>query len=127
MAKNRAAKTKKSPAKRKKSTPKVPKKPRVSGKFQKGNTAGSLTKGKHPEAKRKRNLAEAFKAAVTITDIKAIAKKLVKEAKAGNAKAAKEVLDRCCGKPPQDINLGDADGNPLIPTQILLLHGEVQE
>lgn len=87
------------------------KNPQSTGKFQKGNTAGS--KSHRPSAKKKRAHSEAFKAAVTITDIKDIAKKLVKEAKAGNAKAAKEVLDRCLGKPPQEVNLGGAGGGPL--------------
>ncbi len=115
------------PVKGGKSKPKTPKKPRGSGKFVKGSSGGSKTKGKNPDFKRKLDFAHAFKAAVSHDDIKAIAGKLIRQAKAGNVKAAKEVLDRCLGKPAQAISLTGAEGAPLIPTEILLLHREVQE
>jgi hypothetical protein len=66
------------------------------GKFTKGNQAGKVSKS--PAAKRKETLAQAFKAAITVKDVKAIAKEMLKLAKKGNVKAAQLVLDRCCGK-----------------------------
>lgn len=81
------------------------------GKFSKGNTAG---KGKQsPEATHKKKLADAFNATVSVADLVEITKALVKEAKAGNVKAAKEVLDRCLGKPIQPLQVGGEDGGPI--------------
>lgn len=101
-------------------------KPRGSGKFTKGNTAGSKTTGTHIDHTTKLKFAEIFKAAITFEDIKDIAAAMVKEARAGNVKAASMILDRCCGKPPQAIALTGADGEPLIPIQVIIQHGEVQ-
>ena len=79
------------------------KKPQGSGKFAKGNTAGSnVTK---PDHKKKIEFAEIFKAAVSNDDIKNIAAAMVSEALKGNVKAASMILDRCCGKPAQAIEL----------------------
>lgn len=78
----------------------------ANGKFAKGNTAG---KGKQtPEASHRLALARAFNDGVSTADMLAIAKKLIEEAKKGNVKAAKEVLDRCLGKAQQtvELNLG---------------------
>ena len=44
---------------------------------------------------------------------------LVKEAVQGNVKAAREILDRLDGKVPQKIGLTGADGESLIPPQII--------
>ncbi len=111
MPEHRMPKVKKKTAKKRKRKPEACKKPQGSGKFVKGNACNKT--GKHPEFKQKLDFAIAFKAAVSNDDIKAIAKKLIKDAKAGNVKAAKEVLDRCCGKPPQALEIGGADGGPL--------------
>jgi hypothetical protein len=46
-----------------------------------------------------------FQQAVSHKDMVAIAKKLVKKAKAGDVKAAKEVLDRCMGKAEQPVRV----------------------
>lgn len=79
--------------------------------FKKGNTA---RKGrKSPQGKQKIKFADAFKSAITESDMIAIAKALVKKAKSGEAKAAKEVLDRCLGKPMQSLEIAGKDGGPL--------------
>lgn len=124
MAKKKAVKRKKSPAKSKVSPPKPPKKPQSSGKFTKGNTAGS--KSVQPSRKKKLLHAEAFKAAITIQDVKAIARAMLKEAKKGDAKAAQFIMDRCAGKPAQAIALTGAEGEPLPAIQVIVQHGEVQ-
>ncbi len=83
------------------------KKPSTDGKFKPGNKASKGATGE--EIKHRLKLAYAFKSAIEESDMIAIAKKLVKEAKAGNVKAAKEVLDRCLGKAKEIVewNLGD--------------------
>lgn len=101
-ARKKTAKAKKSPPKRRGTPPKPAKKAVNPGNFKNGNTAG--TKTRNPSQKRKLGLAEAFKAAVSIDDIKAIAERLVQDAKGGNAKASKEVLDRCLGKVKEEVS-----------------------
>ncbi len=106
MAKQKTAKAKTSPDKRRKTLPVAPKKPQGSGKFVKGKaTVGRTKTGKHPEFKRKLEFAELFKAALTNQDIKDVAKSMLKEAKGGNVKAAQLVLDRCCGKVKEEVSL----------------------
>lgn len=65
------------------------------GRFAPGNTGGPG----NPFAKAVGQLRSALLAAVTKADIEAIVAGLVKEAKAGNVPAAREVLDRCLGRP----------------------------
>lgn len=108
-----AVKSKKTGKKQVKKRVIAKKKPHGSGKFAKGNTEGSKTKGKQPLHAKKMEFAELFKAAISPDDIKAIADKLVSQARAGNVKAAKEILDRCMGKPPQAVELTGAEGAPL--------------
>ena len=69
----------------------------VLGKFAKGNTysQGNLRKGITSKVKL---LKAAFVEEITVDEIKAIARKLVTMAKAGDVTAAKEVFDRCFGK-----------------------------
>lgn len=94
------------------------KKPINDGKFKKGNTA---SKGSTPaRAKKMHKHADAFKSAVTESDIIAIAKALVKKAKNGEAKPAKEVLDRCLGKPMQSVELTGEDGGVIKTTLIIV-------
>ncbi len=73
--------------------------PKNSGKFVKGNTAGRKSRGKRVAHKKKIEFAEIFKAAISYQDIKDIAAAMVDEAKDGNVKAAQLIMDRCCGKP----------------------------
>ena len=122
-----AVKRKKSAKKKAEKQVIAKKKTRNPASFEKGNTAGSKTKGKHRSHSKKLDFAEAFKAAITYQDIKAIAKAMVVEAKDGNVKAASMILDRCCGKPAQAIALTGADGEALAPITIILQHGEVQK
>lgn len=96
----------------------------ANGQFTAGNTASKCTKS--PAAMQKRELADSFRAAVTPRDIKDIAEKMVTLAKNGDVKAAQIVLDRCCGKPPQALNIGDANGEPLPPITVIIQHGEAQ-
>lgn len=98
------------------------KSPHGSGKFAKGNTSGSLTQGKQPSHTKKIEFAEIFKAAVSNQDIKDIAAAMVQEAKAGNVKAASMILDRCCGKPAQAMEITGAEGGPIV-VQIIQFGG----
>lgn len=98
-------------AKKKTKAVSVDKKPQSNGKFKKGNKAGA--KGKRAESRHKEKLTLAFNAAITESDMIAIAKALVKKAKTGDARAAKEVLDRCLGKPMQSLEIAGKDGGPL--------------
>lgn len=66
-----------------------------SGRFAKGNAGGPG----NPYARKVAKLRSVMLQAVTQADMKAIVKKLVDEAKGGDVRAAKEVLDRCLGKP----------------------------
>lgn len=67
------------------------------GRFAKGNPGGPG----NPYAKRASDLRSAMIKAVSLRDMRAIVKKLVEQAKAGNVPAAKEVLERCLGKPQE--------------------------
>ena len=67
----------------------------ASGRFAKGNAGGPG----NPYGRKVAKLRSAMLQAVTQADMKAIVKKLVDEAKGGNVRAAKEVIDRCLGKP----------------------------
>lgn len=82
----------------------------LSGDFAKGNNAAAGHKqGDHAKAN---DFKKTFQAAITDQDIIDIAQKMVFLAKTGNVKAAKEVLDRCMGKPPQAVNIeGDINVN----------------
>ena len=53
----------------------------------------------NPHAKQVGRLRSAMLAAVSDKEMKAIVKKLVQLAKSGSVPAAKEVLDRCLGRP----------------------------
>ena len=48
-----------------------------------------------------KQLKQALLEAVTVADMKAIAKELITKAKKGDSAAAKELFDRCLGKPHQ--------------------------
>ena len=65
------------------------------GRFAKGNPGGPG----NPHAKRAQELRKAFYAAVSDEDLAEVVKALVREAKLGDVQAAREVLDRCLGKP----------------------------
>ena len=53
----------------------------------------------HRHAKQVGKLRSAMLAAVSDKEMKAVVKKLVELAKSGNVPAAREVLDRCLGRP----------------------------
>ena len=65
------------------------------GRFAAGNSGGPG----NPFARAIGQLRAALLAAVTEADIKAIVAGLVSEARKGNVAAAREVLDRCLGRP----------------------------
>ncbi len=64
------------------------------GQFAKGWKGGPG----NPHAKKVGQLRSALLDAVTVEDMRAIVRKLIELAKAGNIQAAREVLDRCLGK-----------------------------
>ena len=65
------------------------------GRFVKGN---KCAKG-NPFAKKVAQLRAALLSAITPADVRAIIKKLVKQARSGDLAAAKEVFDRAVGRP----------------------------
>ena len=65
------------------------------GRFSKGNPGGPG----NPYAQQVGKLRSALLRAVSEADMKAIVARLVKLAKEGNVRAAREVLDRCIGRP----------------------------
>ena len=65
------------------------------GRFAPGNVGGPG----NPHAKQVGKLRSAMLAAVSDKEMKAVVKKLVELAKSGNVPAAREVLDRCLGRP----------------------------
>ena len=65
------------------------------GRFAPGNVGGPG----NPHAKQVGKLRSAMLAAVSDKEMKAVVKKLVELAKCGNVPAAREVLDRCLGRP----------------------------
>ena len=67
------------------------------GRFAEGNVGGPG----NPHARHVGQLRSALLAAVTREDIEAVIRKLVELAKNGNIQAAKEVFDRCLGKPQE--------------------------
>jgi len=67
------------------------------GRFASGNKSA---KG-NPLAKKVGQLRSAAISAVSVADMRAIFKSLVKQAKQGDVAAAKEVLTRCLGKPTE--------------------------
>lgn len=72
-----------------------------SGRFASGNSGGPG----NPHARQVAQLRSTMLRAVTAKDLRAITKALVEKAKAGDVMAAREVLDRCFGKPRQGIDL----------------------
>ncbi len=73
-------------------------------------------------ADKAQKLRDAALSAVSSEDIKAIIKKLVKQAKAGDIRSAREVLDRCLGK-TKEVSEGGRD----IPTSEIILFEEVMQ
>lgn len=71
------------------------------GRFTKGNAGGPG----NPHARKAQQLRSAMLAATTQRDVAAIVKALIERAKRGDVTAAREVLDRCLGKPQQSIEL----------------------
>ena len=67
----------------------------LGGRFGKGNKGGPG----NPFAAKVARLRSAMLRSVSPADMKAIIGKLVEEAKGGNVQAAKEVMERCLGKP----------------------------
>jgi hypothetical protein len=65
------------------------------GKFMNGNRLG---RGGAPLAQRSLALRAALLASVTAEDIAAIVKKLIEKARKGDLRAAREILNRTCGK-----------------------------
>lgn len=65
------------------------------GRFAKGNPGGPG----NPQAKAVARLRSAMLEAIGPEDIAAVARQLVALAKSGNVQAAREVLDRCLGRP----------------------------
>ena len=65
------------------------------GRFAPGNVGGPG----NPHAKQTGKLRSAMLKAVTEKDMRDVVMKLVEMAKSGNVPAAKEVLDRCLGRP----------------------------
>ena len=84
------------------------------GDFAKGNTAGAKTTNR--EHAKAMDFKRIFQSAITEQDMLDIAKAMLTKAKGGDVKAAKEVLDRCMGKPEQPVQVSGDNDNPIIIT-----------
>lgn len=71
------------------------------GTFAKGNAGGPG----NPRARQTARLREEMLGAVKLTDMRKIVQALVERAKGGDVAAAREVLDRCVGKPRQELDV----------------------
>ncbi|MEM7624800.1 MAG: hypothetical protein AAF333_04145 [Planctomycetota bacterium] len=71
------------------------------GQFTTGNAGGPG----NPHAKKVAALRATLMKTVTHRDLQAIVKGLIERAKAGDVLAAREVLDRCFGKPRQGVDM----------------------
>ena len=69
------------------------------GRFMRGNRGGPG----NPHVEKTAKLRSALLSAVTEKDLKAVVMKLVKLAKDGDVVAAREILNRCIGKPVETI------------------------
>ena len=76
------------------------------GRFAKGNPGGPG----NPYAKRTGDIRNAFVEAVTLDDVQAIVRALVRKAKKGDVIAAREVFDRLVGKATIMVEPGDDAG-----------------
>ena len=65
------------------------------GRFTRGNPGGTG----NPHARKVGQLRSAMLGAVTQADMRAVVVKLVELAKGGNVQAARELIDRCIGRP----------------------------
>ena len=83
------------------------------GRFTKGNPGGTG----NPHARKVGQLRSAMLGAVTQADMRAVVGKLVELAKEGSVQAAREVIDRCIGKPIE------ADLNEVVTTTLAGLDG----
>jgi hypothetical protein len=84
------------------------------GRFSAGNPGGSG----NPFARQVAQLRSALLEAVTPDDVRTIVLALVKKARKGDLVAAREVLDRCIGRPTQPVDL-DLGGETLLSQKSL--------
>ena len=82
------------------------------GQFTKGNKISVGNKGNVNE--KARELKKALIEAVCEKDIKAISKKLIDKAKAGDIPATKELFDRLWGRAIQEVDLGDTAAKTIF-------------
>ena len=73
----------------------------TSGRFLMGHKGGPGA----PKGHRRQALADAFYEAVSLADVKALAKTLVRLAKAGDPVAARLILERFVGRMPQGLEI----------------------
>ena len=78
------------------------------GRFVKGCRGGPG----NPHARRVFEVREAMLACVTEEDIRAVTRRLIESAKAGDVSAAKVLFDRVFGKPSAAPLFGDSDARP---------------
>lgn len=83
------------------------------GRFVKGNPGGPG----NPQVAMVSKLRFALLGAISVDDVVAIAKTMVKSARAGDVIAGREILDRVLGKPTQSIDL---TGAPPVNIQIVV-------
>lgn len=85
---------------------------KIDGKFDKGNQC-SVGNKSHTNEKAKA-LKKALLEVITEKDIKAIGKKMVSQAKAGDNYARKELFDRLWGRAIQEVDIGENTANTLV-------------
>ncbi len=84
----------------------------TNGRFAKGNSGGPG----NPHAARVAALRAVMMEAVTEDDLRKIVAALIEKAQAGDVVAARELLDRCLGKPTAAIVQDDESPYPSSPT-----------
>jgi hypothetical protein len=91
------------------------------GKFRKGHTRPGPG---NPHAKASNRFKAAIMGAVTEEDVQEVIRTLVREARAGNVQAARELLDRLIGKPETGTDLADkVEVLEAILTKVLAQRG----
>lgn len=76
------------------------------GRFVKGNKA-AVGRAEKPADQKAHQLKQALINAISVSDIKVIARRLILKAKKGDVIAAREIFDRLWGRAKQEVDIGE--------------------